>query len=267
MKYLFWNTHRNTEINLLLCDLIAENNISLVVLAEYSANVDELIWDLNVKGFSMQQYPTIGCDRISIVGACGLNIEQLTQTDHASIQLINNNIILCCIHLNSKIYSSHEEKREIYITHIIHDILETEKKHKTNKTIVVGDFNINPYDNGCVGARYFHSLPIYEESKRRFRTVSGEKFYMFYNPMWNLLGDFNKPYGTYYNSSADPLNTYWNIYDQVIFRPSLRESFVSDSLKILCKTKNESLLDEKGHPKCSISDHLPIVFEIKEEQL
>ena len=82
--------------------------------------------------------------------------------------------------------------------------------------------------------------------------------------MWNLLGDFNQPYGTYYHSGNDTVNTYWNIYDQVIIRPALRERFVKESLMIIKETKTRFLLDHKGHPNKRISDHLPIMFEIKE---
>ena len=68
MKYLFWNTHKNKSINSTLCDLIIENCISVVVLAEYSADMDDLIDLLYSCGVSMQQVPTVGCDRIHILG-------------------------------------------------------------------------------------------------------------------------------------------------------------------------------------------------------
>ena len=89
---------------------------------------------------------------------------------------------------------------------------------------------------------------------------------MFYNPMWNFLGDFSEPYGTYYHSTADTVNPYWNVYDQVIIRPSLRKRFVDENLKIITETTTMSLLDKNKHPNRSISDHLPITFEIKEEE-
>ena len=88
---------------------------------------------------------------------------------------------------------------------------------------------------------------------------------MFYNPMWNFLGDFKEPYGTYYYSSSDAVNPYWNVYDQVIIRPALRQRFIDESLKILTGTNEISLLDSEKHPDCYISDHLPIMFEIMED--
>ena len=95
MKYLFWNTHKNLTINPILCDLMIENNITIAILAEYTANPSELIELLDIKGLSMQQYITIGCERIKIIGVSGLSIAPQLQTDQSSIQVINNDIILC----------------------------------------------------------------------------------------------------------------------------------------------------------------------------
>lgn len=265
MKYLFWNTHRNKKINPVLCDLIIENSSSVVVLAEYLADINDLLELLHSKGVSMQQIPTVGCDRIHILGEVGIEIEPQLQTDRSSIQVIKHNIILCSVHLNSQIYSDNVDRREIDIEQIVDDILNLENELGTKNTIIVGDFNINPYDKSCVSARYFHGIPIYEETMRESRTVAGREFYMFYNPMWNFLGDFREPYGTYYHSSADTVNPYWNIYDQVIIRPAMRKRFVDDNLKIITETATVSLLDKNKHPDREISDHLPITFEIKEE--
>ena len=83
--------------------------------------------------------------------------------------------------------------------------------------------------------------------------------------MWRFLGDETHPYGTYYHNNNSTINTYWNLYDQVIIRPALRERFVDASLKIITETQTQYLLDNKGHPDKNISDHLPIIFEIQEE--
>lgn len=48
MRYLFWNTHRNKNINSIICDLIIENDISVVALAEYTAEASDLIELLNM---------------------------------------------------------------------------------------------------------------------------------------------------------------------------------------------------------------------------
>lgn len=264
MKILFWNTHKNENINTIISELITDNNISIVVLAEYTADVDELLQILTMQSVHMKQYISAGCDRIKIIGSVN-QVEPGKQTDHASIQIIDNDIVLCGIHLNSPIYSGHQEQREIYIEQIINDIKSIEKELNTENTIIVGDFNVNPYDVACVDARYFHGIPICEEANRKTRTISGKEYSMFYNPMWNFFGDKHQPYGTYYYGGSNTVNTYWNIYDQVIIRPALKERFIDESLKILTETKTKYLLDRNGHPDNNISDHLPIVFEIKED--
>lgn len=252
------------EINDVLIKLIREYNISIVALAEYNASVKNLLNQLNDNGIEFTEYPSKGCDRITLFGEKDINIEPARQSYYASIQIINNKDILCCVHLNSKMYSDNGDEREIVVERIVRDIQSTENELQTSNTVIVGDFNVNPYERECVNARYFHSLPIYTETKRKSRIVAKERFYMFYNPMWNFFGDHNKPHGTYYKNSGDSFCTYWNLYDQVMIRPELRKRFVDDSLKIITKVEDINLLDKKGHPNKTISDHLPIIFEIKE---
>ena len=264
MKYLFWNTHKNVHINSILCDLVVENDISMIILAEYEANIDELVDSLRDREIRMEVAITTGCERLRILKIRGLKVEPLRQSDHVTIQLVNDSIILCGVHLNSQIYSDHKIKREIRIRNLIRAVVECETENGTHNTIITGDFNINPYEDSCIGVQGFHALHVYEETERKSRTVSEEEFFMFYNPMWNFLGDFNKPYGTHYYNSGDTVNPYWNIYDQVIIRPELRKNFVNESLKILTTVGEKSLLDEKGHPNKQFSDHLPLTFEITE---
>lgn len=78
-------------------------------------------------------------------------------------------------------------------------------------------------------------------------------------------GDFHTPPGTYYCNNGENVNPFWNLFDQVLIRPQLAGSFVSDSLKILTGTSNLSFLNGNNHPNTAISDHLPIVFEIRED--
>lgn len=80
--------------------------------------------------------------------------------------------------------------------------------------------------------------------------------------MWSLFGDKDIPAGTYYYPNSGQVTFFWNIFDQVIVRPSLLENLKNDSLKIINQIKNISLLDSHERPHKSISDHLPIVFEI-----
>lgn len=250
------------QINKILTNLIIENDIDIAVLAEYSDDINKLLTEISAQSKNMQSFFTSGCKRIKMIGSIE-NVQPAWQGSHSSIQIVNDKFILCGVHLISKVTSDNNEQRQIRIQRIIEEIQKSEKAIGSDFSIIVGDFNLEPYELGMVGAPYFHSIPIYEESTRKFREVAEEKYYMFYNPMWNFLGDFKKPYGTYYYNQGTAC-TYWSILDQVIIRPSVREKFIDESLKIITETQQYNLLDSHGHPNQNISDHLPIIFEIKE---
>ena len=42
MRILFWNTHRNVDINSYILDIVNQNEIDVLVLAEYMAENNEL---------------------------------------------------------------------------------------------------------------------------------------------------------------------------------------------------------------------------------
>ena len=263
MRVLFWNTHKNQNINTFLTTIIVENSISIVVLAEYADDVNCLKKSLANHGVNMNNFSSPFCERIVILSS-EKNVIAGRQTKYASIQIINNEDILCCVHLPSQLLSDHQKRRNIAISRIVNDIINTENEFNTNNTIVVGDFNENPYNEGCLSAERFHGIPVSKETEREKRVVSGEEFKMFYNPMWNFFGDFNYPPGTYYYAGGNSEMPYWNIFDQVLMRPAMRHRFIDSSLKIITSTETKSLIDEKGYPCSEISDHLPIVCEIKE---
>lgn len=211
----------------------------------------------------MQPYVTLGCDRIKIIGR-KKGVEPGIQGIRYSIQIIENKYILCAIHLPSQMSSGHQERRNIVIRTILKDIQDVEEKLGTKRSIILGDFNEDPYEDGCLSATNFHGLPCLNDTLRNYRTIEGKQFEMFYNPMWSLFGDFNSPPGTYYYAGSDPKCSYWHIFDQVMIRSCLKSEFIKDSLEIIVKVGERTLLNEKGQPNKEYSDHLPIVFEIQE---
>lgn len=262
MKILLWNTKKN-KINKLLGELVEQENADYVALIEYDDDIDELIGILNEKGRKYNKYVTIGADNMVAFGKL-TNVKPGPHEKRYSIQVVNDTMIICCIHLSSRLYGDYPDRQLIDAQKIVSEIKNYEKENDMYNTVVIGDFNANPYDKMCLGALGFHAVPIRTVAKKGRRKVEDSYFDMFYNPTWNLLGDFNYPPGTFFHGGSNPVNSFWHLLDQVLLSPTLIDSFNEESLKIVYKVNGKKIINEEGHPDKQISDHLPIMFEIED---
>jgi len=83
---------------------------------------------------------------------------------------------------------------------------------------------------------------------------------MFYNPMSRFFGERTPDgaAGTCYYSKAEDAWTFWNIYDQVLIRPSLLDRFPDRELEVVSEVGGNSLLREGIPLRERFSDHLPL---------
>ncbi|MBP3819175.1 MAG: hypothetical protein J6H31_12835 [Butyrivibrio sp.] len=263
MRIAFWNTHKNEGINPIITKIIAEEKIDIMVLAEYCDKVSDLINSSRSFG-NYNSYFTVGCGRITMIGKIE-NVEPGIMTDYFAIQIINNEILLCALHLNSNIYSNAQERRQIVLQDLKRKIENYKNDKKIDNVVILGDFNENPYDRNLMGVNGLNGVPVAKSIRKNPRIVAGISVDTYYNPMWNFLGDFNEPFGTYYYSTEAP---FWNIYDQVLISASLVNRFCKDKIKILTRISGISIQKEDCSPnKSQYSDHFPILFEIKEAEI
>lgn len=261
MKILFWNTHENNNINDYVASLSVDNDVDVLILAEYKSDKEELENILQEQ--KLVSRSTIGCKRIEILSSY-VDIEQGFQDPHYSIQIINNEYILCCVHLPSDLHGDYSEERFGIIQQMMKEIQKTEDNVQTKKIIIIGDMNEMPYSKGCLNANAMHGLPVLDKKDRTERIVSKTQYRKFYNPMWNFFGDFNYPPGTYYLNNSRMTSPMWYMLDQVIISKDVLPLFVKDKLKIVTNCTYANLADLKGRPNKEISDHFPIVCEIKD---
>ena len=184
MRFLFWNTYENTNINSVLCNIVVEQKINVITLAEYKSDLNDLIKRLWLNGVIVQQYITAGCERIIALGT-EKSVAPNLQDKYYTIQQIGEEYLLCAAHLPSKCRKD-DDTQELTISRFIRDIEQVEKECNIQKTIIVGDLNQNPYERGCLGASGFHGIPAMDDACKIERTISGAKYKMFYNPMWNF---------------------------------------------------------------------------------
>jgi endonuclease/exonuclease/phosphatase family metal-dependent hydrolase len=144
------------------------------------------------------------------------------------------------------------------------DIRQFERMKGHDRTMVVGDFNMSPFENGMVGARELHGVSSEYVAMQGARVVRGESYPFFFNPTWSLIASRrNHAPGTHFHSRSSYFEHFWHTFDQVLVRPSLRSAFNLDSLRIVTSAGTATLLDSQGKPdKIGASDHLPILFDM-----
>lgn len=268
MKYLYWNTFRNKKINPILVNMIKEHGCDVVALSEYEDNILNLLHELDKVGVNMYRTPKIICNRVVVISKFKPSeVKIYNDSLHYIILGFKNNQndinIATFLHLKSKMNTNSVSDLLASIINLKSNLEMVEKETNNKKSFIAGDFNLNPFEEPMVGALGAHAISSRKQVNKGKRVIEGIEYSMFYNPMWNLFGDNSYPPGTYYYSSSNHLNYYWNIFDQVIIRPELIDNFSLEKLRILTKVNGESLLNRNGIPnKNKISDHLPLLFSI-----
>ncbi len=176
---------------------------------------------------------------------------------------VGEELLLVAVHLSSKLRLEAEEQ-SLLASRMPQMIDEAEKKVKHFRTVVMGDFNMDPFESGLTSSETLHAVMDRRVAARHLRTVQGRERRFFYNPMWNFLGDATAgPAGTYFYSNSAPITHFWHTFDQVLIRPDLLPNFKDENVLVLVAAGSISLLDAKGRPDTVIaSDHLPLLFKI-----
>jgi hypothetical protein len=274
VNVLFWNTNklRNwNNIDACLLELIIEKKCDIVILAEYDNTLDRLCTAIN--NLSRDEYTSIsttdGCQKIKGLVKKKYKIKSILEENRYQIVVIETvyyKLIIAMIHNISKLRASKEDQEDL-LRRFHYDICNAEKNLKTKNTLVVGDFNANPFEPACISANTMHAIPFIEEVQRLSRTIQANDYEMFYSPMWKFWSRRKIPYATYYYYRSGMVNYYWNTFDQVIMRPQLINAFEYDSLVIVTETSNHQLLKEKKPDEDNYSDHLPLYCTLNEAEI
>ena len=266
-NFLFWNLHRN-PIHEIISHLAHYHQIDVVILAECDISPATLLKALNPLGTANYFYaPIFGCDKLEFYTRfSGEHFLPLEETARLSIRHLNLpgivDILVAAIHFNDKRNWS-DESQSMASVELAQTIRSVEERIGHKRTILVGDFNMNPFDKGMIGALGLHATMDRRIAQKVERTVQKKTYTYFYNPMWSFLGDASpgSP-GTYYYNNSEPITYFWNMFDQVLIRPELLGRFSYSSLKILEQDGDVSFLKKNGQPNPSVSDHLPIIFKL-----
>lgn len=268
MNCMFWNL-KMKNLNELITKAVEEYEIHLLVLAELNSYFEkELIARLVTYDNRFHEFILVGCDRIKVFTNIGnRNIRRITDSSHFAIiefkEIIGPSLIFGMVHFESQMYSD-EGNFQAEAMKLRGEIELAEEMLKSDKSVVVGDFNMNPFDKGMLSTLGMHAFPTKLEASKKSRKIKQVEHKMFYNPMWKVFSENpDLHYGSYYYSSTKTYMLYWNVLDQVIIRPSLIERF--GNLKILNQINTTSIVSNTSIKKPNASDHLPLVFTIQNE--
>ena len=200
-------------------------------------------------------------DRFSGDLSSRITAHELTVTNHPSILLIG-------AHLHDPMRHSSEDRAE-WARKLAVQIRQLERDADHARTILVGDLNMNPFDQGLVATTGLHALMTSSLTLSVQRMKSRREHRPFYNPMWSLLGDrlgrelqLRLVSGTYFHDNSQALaSPFWQMFDQVLLQYDLIQSLVR--LEILESDGQDLLISRSGRPRReAISDHLPLSFDI-----
>lgn len=267
--FAFWNFKQNEEVDV-LCDLIQRYGIEILVLAEQGFDSSKLIANYAKQTGTALFSIGLGHEIARVSVFSRFPTEQfvdVTDTPYVSIKeyrpIVGYSLLIVAVHLPSKLRQ--DSKDFPFIASRLRQWVEAaEQKVGHDRTILVGDFNMNPFEDGMVSSDAIHGVMDRRIAAKGSRKVLSEERRYFYNPMWKLMGDHrNQMLGTYFLSSGNMVHYFWDTFDQVLIRPSLLDFFREDDLSVLHEIGQRSLL-AGTHPgiNTSISDHLPLVFQI-----
>jgi hypothetical protein len=247
--------------------LAEQHDVDVLILVEC---VPPLLQALKADG-TFALHPTFsGCETISVFSRLASDSMRTVFDDEGGTWTIRRvqcpngtEILLVAAHAPSKLYRSAESQSHRCIR-FAQQVREFEQSVGHARTLLVGDFNMDPFESGMVSATGLHAVMTRQIAARKKRTVDGVEYPYFLNPMWGKLGDRpDGPPGTYYRNRGEEVEHFWHMFDQVLVRPDLLQAFHDEELRIVTTGGGTSLVSRRGIPNRSVaSDHLPIVFSL-----
>ena len=264
-RIVFWNVKRK-NLTQLVCELALATEADVLVLNESSAPISTTLEALNTNVDRHFFVPESNSENRfhCFCRNTALNLTEVHKGFRTSVRKLRlgpKQALLALVHgLDIRNYDS--ETRQSYAQSLADELRFVKSQQGHNRLIVMGDFNMNPYDHGMNLAMGLNAMMTRACVAAGHRTFLGKQYELYYNPMWSLFGDLSEgPAGTVYDTSNQgPYG--WSMLDQVVINHSITNEF--QSVRILTHAGSSCLTDAKGRPDSSkASDHLPIMLKLK----
>jgi hypothetical protein len=266
LNFLFWNV-RSSDVEARIARIADLKKLDVILLAEFHGPESAVCNALERDGKLWQEFGA-GSGKVRLFSALpSWSIQEVMCDLNGShkvfaIVVPGARFLLSTVHLHSKM-DWNDWSQVGTAMDISKEVARIEDERNLSDTIMVGDFNMHPFDPGMVMANCLHAVPSKSVARRRARKTDGKHYRFFYNPTWTFLSDWGgNRCGTFYLPSAMLMNYFWCTYDQVLVRPSLINRL--GCLQVLEHDGETSLLTNYGLPdKKRGSDHLPLHFSLQ----
>ena len=268
IKYLFWNIYKKNLVGPVI-QLILENNIDIVALAEAerldTASVLRILKQQGILWKSVEV--DAGMDiRLFVKNDLDISVHR-EEKRFSSYKIYTGELmyLLHVVHFSSPVRQeeSIRSDKAINISRMLRKTEEGLFKNEEFKSMIVGDFNLQPYARGISGVHGFNATMSEGKARKKFRIVDGELKYFYFNPIWKLMGDHRIVQGTYYNNyDQQGKSIFWYSFDQLLIRPFFIDKFNWDFFEIVERTESFQFIKNEIIDKNQYSDHLPLKFEI-----
>jgi len=268
LTLLFWNIQRK-NLGSVVADIVQSRQVDVLMLAESGVDPSEMLGVLNNSDLARFHFSP-GYERNNIhiyTNFSGAYSAPISGDNRTTIRHLNPpnhlDVILAVTHLPSKMNLKSSQSQIKKAEELSKMLSDSEEMLGHDRTIVMGDFNMNPFESGMIMASGLNSVMSRKIAQRKTRTINRQQYKFFYNPMWSLFGDATPgPPGTYYYQESDYDSYYWHMLDQILVRPSILEYFDNNNLEVITSNGGASLMKD-GRPHSKIySDHLPILLRI-----
>lgn len=266
MNILCWNINKK-DLSLEISRLCIERRIDILILCEHEElDIEHMLFRMRMDDYLMRGGYFDSSKRLIVFHRedvnCSIHTDGKRYVVHRISEKEGPEILLVSLHLSSQMHidairQTHE------ISKVKAEIEGIEDKISNKLTLLVGDFNMNPFDRGMTDFFGLNSTMSLEEAQKLTRTVNGEALSYFYNPMWHYTGNNGMSLGTYYYRNSN-VNIDWNTFDQLVMRPQLLEHYCVENISIVTGSDSALYISDKGIPlKDKYSDHLPLYFELR----
>lgn len=209
MTFLFWNmggegskktpeevvaeTAREARRLDVLRNLAESRNVDVVMLAECPVDARRVLSELNrgtrQKGLQFREADSDSqCKKILIFPRFPARfLLRRSEGPRFTGRLISlpeprPPLVLFVVHFGSKLYKS-DASQTLAAPGFSQIVKDLEKKAKHDRTLIVGDFNMNPFEDGVVGAEGLNAAMTRWVAEKVERKIEGVKYPFFYNPM------------------------------------------------------------------------------------